>query len=156
LPNNIVTDLKQIASNTARQKGFEVEGVQIHTHLSPLCLQVRISHIDRTKDVSLNDCALLTNPIHEAIENSQILHQSFVLEISSSGISELLNEDRDFKTFKGFPVEVTYQTKKKQKKVDKGLLHERSPNHLKINLKGKINRIPRDDVIKVRLATTSG
>ena len=106
----------------------------MHTHESPVIIQIQVRHIDPKKDVSVSDCESLINPINEAIRNSAIINQSFLLEISSCGISDLLIEDRDFNTFKGFPVEVTFQNKKKHSQVELGLLHERSENYLQINL----------------------
>ena len=154
--NTIVKDLKKIASDTASEQGFKVKDVEMDIHLTPISIQVSISHLNPSKDVTINDCALLTTPINEAIEKSELIPTPFLLEISSSGISELLLDDRDFETFKGFPVEVNFKNKNNLEEVRIGLLHERSQDYLQINLKGRINRIPRDDVIRVRLTTPSG
>ena len=126
------------------------------THLKPLSIQVDIRHHDPNKTVSIEDCTILSEQIDEAIEKSCILNQPFSLEIGSEGIGEILTEDKDFQTFKGFPIEVTYQGLKKIEQQTKGLLLKRSDNDLHINQKGKIYRIPLEDVIQVRLTTLSG
>ena len=87
-------------------------------------------------------------------KSSSILDQPFTLEISSEGIGEILTEEKDFQVFKGFPIEVTYQDLKKIEQQSNGLLLKRSDNDLQINQKGKIQRIPVEDVIQVRLTTT--
>ena len=126
------------------------------THLNPLSIQVNIRHKNPDKKVTIDDCSVLSEDIDQAIQNSSILDQPFTLEISSEGIGEILSEEKDFQIFKGFPIEVTYQDLKKIKQQTYGLLLERSDNDLQINQKGKIQRIPVEDVIEVRLTTPSG
>ena len=130
--------------------------IEMLNHSIPLSIQVCVRHQDPEKEVTIDDCAFLSQPIDEAIQNSSIINQPFTLEISSEGIGEFLTEDRDFQTFKGFPVEVTYQDVKKVEQQKKGLLLSRSEDDLQINQKGRINRIPLKDVLRVRLTTSSG
>ncbi len=118
----------------------------------PMTLQVQI----RPKsggDVSLDDCAKFSAPMGEAIEDSDLIKEPYVLEISSQGISESLDTDRDFQTFHGFPVEVSFRNEKNAEIQLAGLLHERSENHVLLNIKGRIKKIPRKDVIYVRLTS---
>ncbi len=154
--NTTVTELKKIAANTASKKGFDVVSLQLQSHLNPMTIQINIRHFDPKHEISISDCVLLNDPLNEALEESNLIDRPFSLEISSQGIHELLIHDRDFKTFKGFPVKVTYYDKKRKTHKENGLLLERSQNHLQINLKGRILRIPREDILEVRLTTPSG
>jgi len=76
-----------------------------------------------------------------------------VLEISSQGVSDELTSERDFKTFNGFPVNVELNQKNSKKKFLNGLLYEKSKDYLAINIKGKIKKIPFDEVLKISLCT---
>ena len=76
-----------------------------------------------------------------------------MLEISSQGVSDELTSERDFKTFKGFPVNVELNQANSKIKILKGLLYEKSKDYLAINIKGKIKKIPFNEVIKVSLST---
>ena len=156
MSNPTSSELKEIASNAVIVNGFEVVDIEMLTHSIPLSIQVNVRHKDPEKEVTIDDCAFLSQPIDEAIQNSSTINQPFTLEISSEGIGDFLTEDRDFQTFKGFPVEVTYQDLKKVEQQKKGLLLARSEDDLQINQKGKINRIPIKDVLRVRLTTSSG
>ena len=89
----------------------------------------------------------------EEIENSNLLNCSYVLEISSQGVSDELTSERDFKTFKGFPVNVELSHKNSKKRFLNGLLYEKSKDYLAINIKGKIKKIPFDEVLKISLCT---
>ena len=126
------------------------------THLNQLSIQLNIRHKNPKKKVTIDDCSILCKYIDEAIQNSLILNQPFTLEISSEGVGEILKEEKDFQIFKGFPIEVTYQDLKKNEQQTSGLLLKRSDNHIHINQKGKILRLPVEDVIQVRLTSPSG
>ena len=76
-----------------------------------------------------------------------------MLEISSPGIGEQLATDRDFQTFRGFPVEVTHRDLDDAEHRFDGLLLERDNESLQINIRGRIKRIPRNQVIGVRLTS---
>ena len=156
MSNQTVTELKVLAAKSATNHGFDVTDFKMFTHLNPLSIQVNIRHKNPEKKVTLDDCSILSQYIDEAIQVSSILDQPFTLEISSEGISDFLTEERDFQTFKGFPIEVTYQDLKKIEQQTNGLLLKRTDNDLQINQKGKTHRIPVEDVIQVRLTTPSG
>ena len=156
LSNQTVTELKTLTSKSATNNGFDVTDFNMITHVNPLSIQVNIRHKNSDKKVSIDDCIILSEYIDKAIHNSSILDQPFTLEISSEGIGEFLTEEKDFQIFKGFPIEVTYQDLKKIEQQTNGLLLKRSDNDLQINQKGKIQRIPVEDVIQVRLTTPSG
>tara|TARA_Y100001968_G_C19185896_1_gene632731 strand:+ start:185 stop:736 length:552 start_codon:yes stop_codon:yes gene_type:complete len=153
LLNSLVLDIKELANRKASEKGFEVIAVELHTHQNPMNIQLQI----RPKgggDVSIDDCALLSAPISEAFDQSELIINPYVLEISSPGITEFLQTDRDFETFKGFPVEVNFVGENQENHKTKGLLYEKSNAQLKLNCKGRIIIIPLVKVLKVRLTTS--
>ena len=156
LSNQTVTELKVLTAKSATNYGFDVTDFKMFTHLNPLSIQVNIRHKNPDKKVTIDDCSILSQYIDEAIQGSSILDQPFNLEISSEGIGDFLTEEKDFQTFKGFPVEVSYQDLKKIEQQTNGLLLKRTDNELHINQKGKTQRIPVEDVIQVRLTTPAG
>ncbi len=155
MSNKIVTDLKHLASNAAGEKGLEVVGIKFNASKIPLTIQVQIRQ-KNGMDVSLEDCALFSTPMGEAIELSQLLNSPYVLEISSPGLRDVLQSDREYDTFKGFPIEVLFRNKENSELLKSGLLHARTKAHLIINIKGRISKIPRKDVIEVRLTNPTG
>ena len=156
MSNQTVTELKVITEKSAIENGFEVTGFKMSTHLNPLSIQVNIRHKNPEKKVTIDDCSILSQHIDEAILDSSILGIPFTLEISSEGVGDLLTVEKDFRVFKGFPIEVTYQDLNKIEQQTNGLLLKRTDDDLQINQKGKTQRIPVEDVIQVRLTTPSG
>ena len=152
---SLVIDIKDLLNRAALDKGYEVIATELDTHLNPMTIQLKIRPIDGG-DVSIEDCALLNTPIRDALDKSELLPKPYLLEISSPGISESLQTERDFDTFKGFPVQVKYLDKSNSEIHKKGLLQEKSENDLKLNCKGRITIIPLTNVREVRLTTPKG
>jgi len=144
--------LETLLEKVANELGLAIYGVNIQTNQNPIVIKITIKKTNGD-DISLDDCALFNTPASEEIENSNLLNCSYVLEISSQGVSDELTSDRDFKTFKGFPVNVELNQKNSNIKFLKGLLYEKSKDYLDINIKGKIKKIPFDEVLKISLCT---
>jgi len=144
--------LETLLKEVANAWDFEICSLNIQTNHNPIVVEIIIKK-NNGADISLDDCALFNTPVSEQIENSNLLNCSYVLEISSQGVSDELTSERDFKTFKGFPVNVELNQKNSKIKFLNGLLYEKSKDYLAINIKGKIKKIPFDEVLKISLCT---
>ena len=144
--------LEALLEKVASERDLEIYNLNIQTNQNPIILKIIIKKANGD-DISLDDCALFNTPASEEIENSNLLNCSYVLEISSQGVSDELTSQRDFKTFKGFPVNVELNQKISKIKFLNGLLYEKSKDYLAINIKGKIKKIPFDEVLKISLCT---
>jgi len=117
-----------------------------------MTVQVLVRRADGT-DVSLDDCAAFSGPLGEAIEAAALIEAPYVLEVSSPGIGEELVSDRDFSSFRGFPVAVTRLESSGAERLQEGLLLGREGDSLQLNVRGRIVRIPREAVLRVRLVS---
>ena len=144
--------LEGLLKKVANARDLKICSLNIQTSQNPTVVKITIKKTNGD-DISLEDCASFNAPASEEIENSNLLNCSYVLEISSQGVSDELTSDRDFKTFKGFPVNVQLNQKNSKNKFLNGLLFEKSKDYLAINIKGKIKKIPSDEVLKISLST---
>ncbi len=144
--------LETLLKKVANIWNFEMCSLNVQTNQNPIVLEIIIKKTNGD-DISLDDCAQFNAPASEEIENSNLINCSYVLEISSQGVSDELTSERDFKTFKGFPVNVELNQKNSKIKFLNGLLYEKSKDYLAINIKGKIKKIPFDEVLKISLCT---
>jgi len=155
LPHPLLPDLKDLASAIAVDHGFELADLQVLAHMQPMTVQIQIRR-SSGDDVTLDDCAGFSAPMGEALENSAVLTEAYVLEISSPGIGERLQTDRDFQTFRRYPVDVIHRDTEGTEQRHSGTLIERTDNHLKISVHGRIKQIPRDSILSVELASPTG
>ncbi len=144
--------LEALLEKVANELDLEIYDLNIQTSQNPIVVQIIIRKTNGG-DISLDDCAIFNTPASEEIEKSNLLNCSYVLEISSQGVSDELTSERDFKTFKGFPVNVELNQKNSKIKFLNGLLYEKSNDYLAINIKGRIKKIPFDEVLKISLCT---
>ena len=144
--------IENLLKKAAIKWNIEIFSLNIKTNQNPIVLEIIIKKTDGN-DISLDDCAIFNTPASDEIEKSNLINCSYVLEISSQGVSDELTSERDFKTFKGFPVNVELNQKKSKIKFLNGLLYEKSKDYLAINIKGKIKKIPFDEVLKISLCT---
>ncbi len=145
-------NLEILLQDAAKEFNLEIYSINFLTNQKPLIIKIIIKK-NNEEDITLDDCSRFNNPASIVIEKSNLLKCSYVLEISSQGVSDELTSERDFKTFKGFPVNVELNQKNLQKKFLNGLLYEKSKDFLAINIKGKIKKIPYTEVLKISLCT---
>ena len=146
------SNLESLLQRVAKEFNLKIHSLDILTNQNPIIIKIIICKTNND-DITLDDCSRFNNPTISVIENSNLLNCSYVLEISSQGVSDELTSERDFKTFKGFPVNVELNQKNSQIKFLNGLLYEKSKDYLAINIKGKIKKIPFNEVLKVSLCT---
>ena len=146
------SNLESLLQGVAKEFNLKIHSLDILTNQNPIIIKIIICKTNND-DITLDDCSRFNNPATNVIENSNLLNCSYVLEISSQGVSDELTSERDFKTFKGFPVNVELNQKNSQIKFLNGLLYEKSKDYLAINIKGKIKKIPFNEVLKVSLCT---
>ena len=145
-------NLEILLQEVAKEFDLKIYSLNLLTNHNPIIIKI-IIHKTNEDDITLDDCSRFNIPAATVIENSNLLKCSYVLEISSQGVSDELTSERDFKTFKGFPVNVELNRKNSQIKFLNGLLYEKSKDYLAINIKGKIKKIPFNEVLKVSLCT---
>jgi len=150
LPHPLTDDLETLVRPVVAAAHLQVQSVEVLAHRIPLTVVVRVQRADGS-DVNLDECAAVSGPLAEAIEASGLLTMAYVLEVSSPGIGEDLHSDRDFVSFRGFPVEVIRRDADGAEVRRMGLLLGRDAEVVQLNERGRILRIPRDDVLRVRL-----
>lgn len=145
----LVPQILELAAPIAQELGLEAVGAVFQTNKRPPVLRVDIRNSQT--DTSLKDCELMSRALEEALDRVELLPEAYILEVSSPGISRQLASDREFISFKGFPVTV-HTTEPYQGHIAwQGNLIKRDEEAVHLNQKGKATKIPRDLIAKVQL-----
>jgi ribosome maturation factor RimP len=147
----LVPKVLDLATPVASQLGLEVVGAVFKTNQSPPVLRVDVRHRQH-EDTGLDDCERMSQALEAVLEDTDLIPDAYVLEVSSPGVSPILQSDRDFIVFKGFMVEVALREPYKQKQVWVGQLIRRDEDHVYLNLKGRSLKLPRALVQTVQLS----
>jgi ribosome maturation factor RimP len=145
----LIPQLIDLATPVAENLGLEVVGAVFHTNRRPPVLRVDIRNC--TDDTSLNDCERMSRALEEKLDALDLIPDTYVLEVSSPGISRELTTDREFIAFKGFSVIIKTSEPYEGHTEWHGQLIRRDDAGVYLNQKGRAITIPRQLVIRVQL-----
>ncbi|GAX42832.1 hypothetical protein NIES4075_38370 [Tolypothrix sp. NIES-4075] len=145
----LVPQIIDLATPVAEELGLEVVGVVFHTNQRPPVLRVDIRNPQQ--DTGLNDCERMSRALEASLDGSDIIPDAYVLEVSSPGISRQLTTDREYLSFKGFPVIVFTSQPYDGQQEWIGQLIRRDEISVYLNQKGRVIEIPRTLISRVQL-----
>ncbi|MDJ0678329.1 MAG: ribosome maturation factor RimP [Xenococcaceae cyanobacterium MO_167.B52] len=145
----LVPQIIDLATPLAEKLNLEVVDVVFQTNKNPTVLRIDVRNT--IQDTGLEDCEQMSKALDAQLETMDLIPGSYILEVSSPGITRNLTTDREFITFKGFSVIVKTFAPYKNQKLWKGKLQGRDENNVYLNQKGKIITIPQDLVAKVQI-----
>ncbi|HEY9762847.1 MAG TPA: ribosome maturation factor RimP [Trichocoleus sp.] len=147
----LIPQIIELATPIADQLGLEIVGAVFQTNQSPPVLRIDVRN-PQTDDTGLDDCERMSQALEPALDDSNIIPDAYVLEVSSPGISSELMSDRDFTVFKGFMVEAKLTEPHRGKQTWVGQLVRRDETSVLISQKGKAISLPRELIISVQLS----
>ena len=137
------SELNEVAEEEAEELGLSIH--ELAFRKGKLNVLVQGAGLDELQQINLRLSAFL-----DGQEETDAL-PPYMLEVSSPGVSSNLQSDPDFAAFKGFPVTVSLSEEYKKKTTFSGTLVGRDDEHVTINLKGRVTKIPRELVLSVVL-----
>jgi ribosome maturation factor RimP len=144
----LIPVVHELAKPVAAHLGLDAVAVYYYTHHSPPTLRVDIRHPGR--DITLDDCEQMSHRLAEVLDASECVQTAYILEISSPGLANTLTTDRDFQSFRGFPVQVSLNHTNTHQAWS-GTLIGRDETAVYLNQKGRKITIPREQVTSVQL-----
>jgi ribosome maturation factor RimP len=145
----LTPQILELAEPVAESIGLEVVGAVFHTNQSPPVLRLDIRN--PSQHTSLEDCERMSRAFEASLDAVDLIPTSYVLEVSSPGISRVLTTDREFISFKGFAITVNLSEPLDGHKTIAGRLVKRDEDHLYVNQKGRAIAIPRTMIQRVQL-----
>lgn len=145
----IIPRILELAAPLADPLGLEVVSVVFRTNQSPPVLRVDVRRLDA--ETGLEDCARMSRALADCLEESEVLPDAYVLEVSSPGIDRALTSDREFISFRGFPVHIMATQLHDGTQEWFGNLVGRDEEFVHLNQKGRAVKLPRVIVSQVQL-----
>jgi ribosome maturation factor RimP len=146
----VIPSILELAAPVAESLGLAVANAVFRTNQSPPVLRLDVRSL--TQDTGLEDCERMSRAFEPVLDEAKLISEAYVLEVSSPGVSRTLESDRDFISFKGFPVSVQADMADGGPKQWHGNLLGRDETGVKISLKGRTVKIPRAAITQVQLA----
>ncbi len=101
-------ELERVAEALLERMGFELVDFQKAGHAARPLLRLRIDRPDSQpgRGVTVDDCAIVSRELEEALATWEDLPASYVLEVSSPGVERPLRKRRDFERYVGREIAV--------------------------------------------------
>ncbi|HEY9888149.1 MAG TPA: ribosome maturation factor RimP [Candidatus Obscuribacterales bacterium] len=147
----LIPKVLDLAAPLAERLGLDVVDAVFQTNHSPPVLRIDVRNCQQ-EDTSLHDCEQMSQALEALLDETDLLPDAYVLEVSSPGISSELTSDRDFIVFKGFMVEVQLTEPYKNRQTWVGQLLKRDADHVYLTRKGQPIKLPRAIVHQVQLS----
>ena len=93
----------------------------------------------------------MSRSLEASLDAASIIPDAYVLEVSSPGISQQLQTDREYLSFKGFPIKVCTSSPHQGHTELNGKLVRRDEKSVYLNKKGRVIEIPRSKIARVLL-----
>ena len=147
-----VTDLTAaLAEPIVQEQGCSLWDVEYVREAGQWFLRV---YIDKEGGVSIQDCEAVSRPLSDALDESDPIEGSYVLEVSSAGADRPLKRPEHFRQFLGAQVEVRLYRALEGRKEYVGILAGYEAGNVTIQMETGAQTFLKQDVAQVRLYVT--
>lgn len=101
--NGVIDKIKDIASNILQRNGIELIDVTYRRESGGNVLRISA---DTERGITIGECARMNEIISEALDESNIIEDKYILEVSSPGLDRPLKSKNDFLKAKGKKIRV--------------------------------------------------
>lgn len=101
---DIIKEIERTIEPLVAAEKMEVVDVQYAAEHGKKVLRI---FLDKEGGFGLNDCEKMSRSIGELLEQSNVVPESYILEISSPGMDRVLKKEKDFVRFMGHKARVT-------------------------------------------------
>ena len=144
----MIEKIKETIEPVLKREGIELVDVIYRREASGQVLRLLV---DREGGIMLSDCVSLNERLSQVLDETNVIEESYVLEVDSPGIGRWFIKKRDYERSKGRIVRVTLNEAILDKKEYIGRLEEILENSIKIDVKKKgVIDIPFGKVVRAR------
>jgi len=107
--------------------------------------------IDKPGGVTIGDCTKISELVGRILDKEDIIHHSYVLEVSSPGIERPLVKPEDYERFKGEKAKITLKEPLEGRRNFTGIIIGFKNGMVFIEVEGRVRELPFDMVKKANL-----
>ena len=134
--------------------GFETVRILTIGETNPV-LQIMIEHKDYNKEISVDDCALVSRSLSEVLEEKDPIDGKYVLEISSPGLDRPLTKLEHFSRYIGYLIKLETIDMVEKRKRFKGTIESvSSQGEISLKMDEEVYNIAYDNISKAKIILT--
>lgn len=101
---SLMKQIEDLLSPIATKEAIEIVDIEYLKENGQPVLRI---YIDQESGINIDDCTKMSHLFGAKLDETDIIKEEYVLEISSPGIDRILKKEKDFIRFKGFKINVT-------------------------------------------------
>ncbi|MDY6879739.1 MAG: ribosome maturation factor RimP [Desulfatiglans sp.] len=128
--------------------GFELIDVEYVTEHGRRVLRF---YIDKEGGITLDECAMISRRFGDVIDQEDIFHHEYVLEVSSPGLDRRLKREKDFQKVVGKRIKAVMMVPIQGRRKFTGLLRAVEDGVLSLEIEKEIVLLPLRNIAKANL-----
>lgn len=144
----MISKVEHIIAPIIEELGYEFVDLEFLEEEGDWYLRV---YIDKEDGITVEDCAQVSRPISDKLDEIDPIDISYYFEVSSPGLNRIIKKDKDFQRFKDSKVIITLSSPYEGKEVINGILMGLEDNDILIQYNKKLVKIDRENVKTVNL-----
>ncbi len=148
MEKEIKEKIKEIIEIPILKKNMELVDLEWRRERNGWVLRI---FIDKPGGVTIADCAKISGIVGEILDKENIIHRSYILEVSSPGIERPLVKKEDYERFKGEKAKITLKTPVSGRRNFTGIILGIKKDLVQIEVEGRIWEFSLDNIKKANL-----
>ena len=146
--DKLLEEIRQVVEPILQSQGYEL--VDLEYRREPQGWVLRI-YLAREGGVTLDNCADVSGEIGAVLEAKDVVPNSYVLEVSSPGLTRPLKKPEDFNKFSNRLVKIKLYEPLEGQKNFKGTLLGLEGEKVRLEIEGRVYELPLQGIAKANL-----
>jgi ribosome maturation factor RimP len=145
---NLLQEVRQVVEPILESQGFELVDLEYQRESQGWVLRI---YLDREGGVSLEDCAGISHEVGAVLEVKDLIPSSYILEVSSPGLTRPLKKPEDFNKFRNQMVKIKLYEPFDGRKNFKGTLLGLEGDRVRVEVEQQVYELPLQRIAKANL-----
>lgn len=143
-----IEKIEELVSELLKERGFEL--VDLEYQREPKGRVLRL-FIDREGGITLDDCSYVSELLGPKLDRTELIKESYLLEVSSPGIERRLKKAKDFIRFKGSKIAVKTTEPIEGRRNITGMMISADDNRFVVEAEGRAFEVSYENLAKAHL-----
>jgi ribosome maturation factor RimP len=145
---NLRQEVRQVVEPILESQGLELVDLEYQRESQGWVLRI---YLDREGGVSLEDCAGISHEVGAVLEVKDLIPSSYILEVSSPGLTRPLKKPEDFNKFRNQMVKIKLYEPFDGRKNFKGTLLGLEGDRVRVEVEQQVYELPLQRIAKANL-----
>jgi ribosome maturation factor RimP len=145
---NLLQEVRQVVEPILESQGLELVDLEYQRESQGWVLRI---YLDREGGVSLDDCAGVSHEVGAVLEVKDLIPSSYILEVSSPGLTRPLKKPEDFNKFRNQMVKIKLYEPLDGRRNFKGTLLGLEGDRVRVEVEQQVYELPLQRIAKANL-----